>query len=336
MKKQRIIIVVGLTVVALLLFGAGAGVYTGYLGLSWDAGTAKSDDPALAKQLKSSKQQDRSAGPEATDILFLGTNAPESAPDSTAPTDSTASTGFPTDMIMVVHIPADRSGVQLVSIPNETWVPVPGHGQGTIDSSAEIGGLPLAVQTVSEFLAITIDHVAVIDLAGLSDLTDLVGGVEVDSSTAFESGDHEFRVGSNTLDGAAALAFISERTAFPNGDLQRIHNQQEFIRAVGTQLLSADYEFNPLKMSELVRVLSPFLTVDSGLNASTLVKLVSQLEEISEDDFDFVTAPAEVPLVPDDDGARLTADHGGLEKLKQAIADDTVSDYGFEAEDTRR
>lgn len=314
MKKQTIIIGAGLAVLALLFVGAGVGAYTGYLGLSWDSGTAKTDDPALAKQLASSKQEDRSAGPEAVDILFLGTNSPEAAPDSTAATDSTASAGFPTDMIMVVHIPADRSGVELVSIPNDTWVSVPGHGQGTVESSAEVGGLPLAVQTVSEFLAIDIDHVAVIDLAGLSDLTDLVGGVDVVSSAAFESGGHDFSIGPNTLDGAAALAFVCERTAFANGDLQRIRNQQEFIRAVGTQVLSADYELNPLKMSELVRVLSPFLTVDSGLNASTLAKLGSELKGISADDFDFVTAPTEVPVVPDD----------------------TVSDYGFQAEDRHR
>lgn len=330
MKKQTIIIGAGLMVVALLIFGAGVGAYAGYLGLSWDSGTVKTDDPALAKQLQPSKQHDESEGPAAIDILFLGTNATDSA------TGLTASTGFPTDMIMIVHIPADRSGVQLVSIPNDTWVRVPGHGQGTVESSAEVGGLPLAVQTVSEFLAIDIDHVAVIDLAGLGDLTDLVGGVEVESATAFESGGHDFRVGSNTLDGAAALAFVCERTAFPNGGLQRIRNQQEFIRAVGIQVLSAEYEFSPLKMSELVRVLSPFLTVDSGLDASTLAKLGSQLKGISEDDFDFVTAPTEVSVVPEDDGARLTADHGGLEKLRHAIADDTVSDYGYQAEDRRR
>lgn len=332
MKKQTFIIGAGLMVVVLLIFGAGVGAYTGYLGLSWDSGTAKIDDPALAKQLQTSKQ-DKNDGPEAIDILFLGTNATEPA---SGPTVSAASAGFLTDLIMVAHIPADRSGVQLVSIPNDTWVRVPGHGQGTVESSAEVGGLPLAVQTVSEFLATDIDHVAVVDLAGISVLTDLVGGVEVESSTAFDSGGHDFRVGSNTLGGEAALAFVCERTAFPNGDLQRIRNQQELIRAVGTQVVSADYEFNPVKMSELIRALSPFLTVDSGLNASTLVKLGAQLKGISEDDFDFVTAPTEVPVVTDGGGVRLTADRGGLEKLKQAIADDTISDYDFHAEERHR
>ncbi|MGO2601176.1 LCP family protein [Brevibacterium antiquum] len=330
MKKQTIIIGAGLMVLVLLLFGAGVGAYTGYLGLSWDAGTAKSDDPALAKQLQSTKQPGKSAGPSATDILFLATSAPESAPERAA------STGFPTDLIMVAHIPADRSGVQLVSIPNDTWVRVPGHGHDTIETSAAVGGLPLAVRTVSEFLDISIDHVAVVDLAGLSELTDFVGGVEVVSSTAFESGGHDFTVGPNTLDGASALAFVQERKAFPNGDLQRIRNQQEFLRAVGSQVMSADYELNPLKMSELVRALSPFLTVDSGLNASTLVTLGAQLKGITEDDFDFIIAPTEDSGVSDDDGARLIADQGGLEKLKQAIADDTVSDFAFEAEDRRR
>lgn len=329
MKKQTVIIGAGLMVFVLLVFGAGVGAYTGYLGLSWDTGTAKTDDPALARQLQSSKQRTMGDGPSAIDILLLGTDAtvPASGP--------AASTGFPTDMIMVVHVPADRSGLQLVSIPKDTWVRVPGHGHDTIESAVADGGLPLAVRTVSEFLAIDVDHVAVIDLAALSDLTDLVGGVEVVSSTAFESGGHDFKVGSNTLDGAAALAFAQEHTAFPGGDLQRIRNQQELIRAVGSKMMSEDYEFNPLKMSELVRVLSPFLTVDSELNASTLVNLWSQLEGLSEDDFDFITAPTAGPA-SDNDEHRLNADRGGLEKLKQAIADDTVSDYAFEAEDRHR
>ncbi|MDN5908732.1 MAG: LCP family protein [Brevibacterium sp.] len=330
MKKQTIIIGAGLMVFVILIFGAGIGAYTGYLGLSWDTGTVKTDDPALAKQLQSSKQRAMDDGPSAIDILLIGTNATVSA------SGSAASTGFPADMIMVVHVPADRSGLQLVSIPKDTSVRVPAHGHDTIESAVSDGGLSMAVRAVSELLTVDVDHVAVIDLAALSDLTDLVGGVEVISSTAFESGGHDFNVGSNTLDGAAALAFVQEHTAFPGGELQRIRNQQELIRAVGSKMVSEDYAFNPLKMSELVRVLSPFVTVDSELNASTLVTLWSQLEGLSEDDLDFITAPTANPVVSDNDGARLHADRGGLEKLQQAIADDTVSDYAFEAEDRHR
>lgn len=325
MKKQTIIISVGFVVFALLTFGAGVGAYTGYMGLTWDRGTTTVDDPALVKQLQSAQEHVKSEGRSAIDILFLGRDTMKSD------VDFDASDGFRTELVMVAHIPADRSGVQLVSIPTHTWVPLPGHGHDTIDSSAVLGGLPLAVESVSEFLDIAIDHVALVDLNGLGDLTELLGGVEVDSSTAFESGDYVFRAGLNRLDGAETLAFLLERAALPNGGLQCVRNQQEFIRAIGSQVMSTDYLLSPLKMSELIRGFSPYLTVDAGLNASTLVELVARLGGISGDDIDFITVPTSGNGTASNGDLRLQADHSGLEKLKQAIADDTVSEYVFEA-----
>ena len=59
------------------------------------------------------------------------------------------------DTMMVVHIPANRKSAQIVSIPRDSWVPVPTF-PGDIDGDAKInaafswGGPALAVRTVQD------------------------------------------------------------------------------------------------------------------------------------------------------------------------------------------
>ena len=228
---------------------------------------------------------------------------------------------------MLAHIPADRSGVQLVSIPDDASVSVPGGGHDTIGSAVSLG-LPMAVRTVSNLLGTGIDHVVLVDLAMLDAVAELLGGIEVDSPVAFESDGHNFTSGLNLLDSSSALAFFSGHGAFPEGKLQRIHNRQEFIRATGSQLVATGHLSEPLKISAVITEISPYLSVDSGLDASTLVGLSSQLRAIGADDIDFITLPGAGAGATDD--GRLRADRHDVEELKRSIAADSVGDFADE------
>ena len=79
------------------------------------------------------------------------------------------------DTIMVLHIPADRKSVQLVSIPRDTWVTIDGYpadgGHGKINAAFSYGGPELAYKTVEQLTGLKIDHVAIIDWVGFRDLT---------------------------------------------------------------------------------------------------------------------------------------------------------------------
>lgn len=125
---------------------------------------------------------------------------------------------------MVAHVPEDRSSIQFMSIPRDSWVDIEGHGKAKINAALSYGGLPLAVSTVEGFIGVPINHVAMIDFEGFQLLTDSVGGVDVESSQAFSSGGHSFTEGTNHLDGEAALAFVRARKQFADGDLQRARN----------------------------------------------------------------------------------------------------------------
>src|SRR3546814_15603264 len=63
---------------------------------------------------------------------------------------------FPTrrssDLIMLAHLPQDRSGVYLISFTRDMWVPIPGVGEGKINSAFARGGTPTLTDSVSALL----------------------------------------------------------------------------------------------------------------------------------------------------------------------------------------
>ena len=67
-----------------------------------------------------------------------------------------------TDTLMIVHVPAGRRSVQVVSLPRDSWVSIPGHGMNKINAALGIGGPRLMVQTVEQDTGVTInDYVSV-------------------------------------------------------------------------------------------------------------------------------------------------------------------------------
>src|SRR6478609_8910765 len=74
---------------------------------------------------------DRPTGPagDALNVLVVGTDRRSDVP--TTGSDARAASWVPgaqrSDALMILHIAADRRSAAVVSIPRDTWVPVPGH-----------------------------------------------------------------------------------------------------------------------------------------------------------------------------------------------------------------
>ena len=160
-----------------------------------------------------------------------------------------------------------------------------------INAAYSWGGIPLTVQTVEHLLDVRIDHVAEIDFAGFSGMTDALGGVTVQSRTAFSARGHEFTAGANHLDGDAALAFVRERYAFADADHTRVRNQQAFMRGIVDGLLSRDTLTNPGRVQDFVRATSEYLSVDAGLTVRTMVDLGWSLRDVRPSDLRTFTMP---------------------------------------------
>nr|WP_272902254.1 LCP family protein [Brevibacterium daeguense] len=317
-KTGRNVLIVVLVLVLLAVLGIG--VYAFYVANLWDSGSqGVTDEEAFGGD----RPDPEGTG---TNILLLGS-------DTRAEGDDLEDArGSRSDTIMVMHLPEDSSGVQIMSIPRDAWVEVEGHGQAKINAAMSYGGLSLATSTISDFIGAPIHHVAVIDFEGFQALTDSLGGVDVESEQAFSVDGHTFDEGTNHLNGEEALAFVRARKQFADGDLQRVRNQQAFLTGIMNEIISADTLSNPNKVAGMVRDFSPYMTVDSGLSASKIASMAFGMRDIRSGDIEFFSAPVSGLGTSSDGQSYLTIDEGELGKVRDAFKNDTVDEYAAAAE----
>ena len=101
--------------------------------------------------------------PEAVNILMLGSDS-----RSGLEGDLDSIRGQRADTMLLVHIPADRSGAQVISFMRDNWVEIPGQGMHKLNAALALGGVPLLVQTLEGIVDVPIDHVAITDFEGFT------------------------------------------------------------------------------------------------------------------------------------------------------------------------
>jgi len=142
----------------------------------------------------------------------------------------TAAGGRADSIHLVVIDPRARRGV-MVGFPRDSYVAIPGHGTGKINSAMVYGGPPLLVRTVEQYSGIRIDYYALTSFDGLTDLVNAVGGVRVNVERAVV--DHaagaDIRPGRQKLSGPRALAFSRARKSVPGGDFTRSEHQGQVL-----------------------------------------------------------------------------------------------------------
>lgn len=265
---------------------------------------------------------DPDADGDALNILLLGSDSRETV-DSL---DDAA--GNRADTIVVMNIPADGSSVTAMSIMRDNWVTIPGHGEAKINAAMAFGGVPLMVQTVEEFIGTRIDHVALVDFEGFQGLTDALGGVTVDNSVAFSTGKFTYEAGPITLNGKEALSYVRERYSFPDGDYQRVRNQQAYLRGVLKGLTSSG---DPGRLVAAADAVAPYVAVDDGFSVPQLVDLGVRMQR-SGADLNFFTSPT---LGTGWSGAQsiVVVDWVSVAALRQAFANGTLAEYAASVKD---
>ena len=84
--------------------------------------------------------------------------------------------GNRTDTIMILHVPLIGQPT-LVSVPRDSWVPIPGHGSDKINAAFALGGPELLIETVELTTGLHIDNYVEIGMVGIARITDSLGGV---------------------------------------------------------------------------------------------------------------------------------------------------------------
>jgi LCP family protein required for cell wall assembly len=220
------------------------------------------------------------------------------------------------DTMMLLHVPDNGSRPTLVSFPRDSWVTIPGHGKGKINSAypdgyvaaknagatetaAQSAGIVLTIKAIHALTGIYVDHYMQVNLLGFYRISEAIGGVKVCLNAAQNATTDrdEFRSGYSGIDlpkgvsvihGVQALAFVRQRHGLPHGDLDRIKRQQYFLKAAFHKVTSAGTLLNPFKLRDMLNAVGSSLLVDPKLD---LLALARQFESLTSGKIQFATIP---------------------------------------------
>jgi len=226
-----------------------------------------------------------------------------------------------TDTILLVHIPAIGSSTPttLVSIPRDSYVPIPGYGEDKINAAFAVGGAPLLAQTVEQATGIRLDHYAEIGFEGFAVMVDAVGGVTMCPTEPISDplAGIDLPAGCQKLDGRNALGYVRTR-ATPRADLDRMINQRQFMSALLHRTASPAVLLNPLRWYPMTHAATNAITVDAGAHIWDLARLAWALRG------DMLTTTVPIgEFTGSDSGSVVVWNHDAAGKLFAALASDS-------------
>lgn len=193
--------------------------------------------------------------------------------------------GNRTDTIMLLHIGSGPN--LLMSIPRDSIVEIPGHGQSKINAATAFGGEKLLVRTIEQNTGIRIDHYVEIGFGGFVDVVDAVGGIEICPEKKMDDKDANLHIekGCQEADGKTALGYARSRKTDPQyGDITRARHQREVVSAVGSEAVSPWTVLNPIRYWRVSMAAADTLRVSEDTGAWALARFGWAMTRVNGDD----------------------------------------------------
>lgn len=260
----------------------------------------------------------------AMNFLVLGSDSRISAGDPT----QWAAGAQRTDTMMLVHVPADRENVFVISIPRDSWVDIPGHGSAKINAAFSYGGPALTIETVENLTGVPIDHFVMTDFESFKTITDALGGVRMTLKEDLHVGSTVIPAGNQQLlTGEQALWFVRERKNLPRGDFDRVQRQQAWVRAMVAKMRNDGTLGNPIAAQQFLDTVTRSIAADDGLNAAVMGELRSLATDLGSNDIVFMTAPYSGTGTSPNGQSIVELNMPAFDSLMEAVRSDTVSEY---------
>lgn len=236
--------------------------------------------------------------------------------------------GYNANVLILLHIPADRSRVVGIAIPRDDYVELAGAPLGVTHSKikeayglamqeryselsgeeglsekalyqqARAAGRQSQIETVSHFLGdIRIDHFVEMTMGGFYSIAEAVAPITVcllqATSDVYSGAD--FAAGVQEIDARQAISFVRQRrdTGVDGPaltDLDRSRRQQAFLVSLADKLKQKSTLTNPKTIFSLIDVTKNYVALDTRFNAISFLGLA---REASENGVQFVTLPIE-------------------------------------------
>jgi LCP family protein required for cell wall assembly len=270
----------------------------------------------------------------ALNILVLGS---DSRAGSNGHGNASVITGARSDTVMLLHIAPGHQRADIISFPRDSMIPIyacaadtkdgfPGQqaqsGLEPLNSSFAYGGPVCVWKTLEQLTNIRIEHFVEVNFSGFQSIINDVGGVSVCLPTAINApaAGLNLPAGKQVVTGAQALAFVRAREGVGDGsDLERIQRQQFFLDAVVQKLKSTNLLADPARILNVVSDAAKSMTVDSGLDPATMLKIADSMRSLNSSAVDFVSVPNGLYAA---DPNKVQWTQPAADQLFQAIATD--------------
>lgn len=183
------------------------------------------------------------------------------------------------DVIMVATVNPKSHTILLTSIPRDFYVTTAcdeGDGcmQGALDKITHTGihGTNTTKRTVEKLLGIEINYTFKVGFDTVTELVDVLGGVDVYVEPGYATTTSSFSVheGLNHLNGQQALAYARERYSYEEGDRQRTKNQQQVLMGIVREATKPSVITNYAAIMDTMA--NTFSTTMSNDEITTLIK----------------------------------------------------------------
>lgn len=234
-------------------------------------------------------------------LLLVGTDSREDLPEDWEDNFGDFS-GKRTDVIMIAQINKDGTG-QLISLPRDLKVDIPGRGVNKINAAFVFGGPDLLIQTIQNNLGVSINNYIEIDFGGFGRIVDSLGGIEItfEYPARDKKSGLNVEAGTQRLDGEMALAYARSRfyqekqngkwVSVRGSDIGRTGRQQEVLLTMFKQATRVGSAFN---LPGFVGTFAEQITADEGVTPGVLLELGRAGLSLNADQLEMRTLPVEI------------------------------------------
>uniref|UniRef100_B8HUH1 Cell envelope-related transcriptional attenuator n=1 Tax=Cyanothece sp. (strain PCC 7425 / ATCC 29141) TaxID=395961 RepID=B8HUH1_CYAP4 len=259
-------------------------------------------------------------------ILVMGIDrVPDAAPGSAQVFDGRS------DTMLLVRPNPQKGTVNVLTIPRDTRVEIPGYGMEKINAANAEGGANLAMEVVSRSLnQVPVDRYVRISTEAFRELVDLVGGVEIYVPKRMYYVDQtqkltiDLQPGLQTLNGEQAEGFSRFRYD-ELGDIGRAQRQQILLRALQKRLTS------PLMLARLPQLFSLMQKyIDTDLSLGEMLALMQFGLHLQPSDLNMVLLPGRFSESWEYAASYWIMDPDGMERVVQNYFEDKTFSNSLE------